>query len=1043
MAKMQTSLLGKAAVVLAASIAMAGTHLALATTQKTKQVDLADVKQEKRVKQKKEVAQSRLGANEAFLVATETRLLSEIQKALNYLTKTAARLPKKSTDRLQMRDKIINLRLEAAVYYSNQEMRKYDKSWEQWDQGGRKGPEPKLDSSRSKGQWKALYADGQNLLEEYPKSPKADETLFNMGLSQKFLAQDKEAARIFSQLISKYPNSQKAGDAYFALGDFYFERNDFRNATNNYKNALRFKQSKSYSWALFKLGWCSYNLQQYNQSLNYWKQTVVEAGRGGKKGLALKEEALRDMVFSFAELRQIEPAISYYRRNGGAKFIGRFLLLLAQTLADQGQFNEAINVLKRYQQEEPTDEGGPDTQKEIINLNFELSRLPQVWAELARFPKMYGPGSRWAEKNGASNKKLVLETQQMIKDQIIYYAKLTHKNAQKDDNKALYEQAMKGYTLFLTNYPKSVEVAEMKFNMADIYYFNKNYREAARLYLEICLLGKDKAVIVDPKTQKKQNIHKDSAEYMLDGYVREFDPEYKVMLKRKPDFAKGALPLTENAKNVIKGCGYYEKWYPGEKNNIKNCDVVITAIHYRSNDKKNAMKYLWLLAKKYPGSKEGEEAVDLLIPLYGSDKVALAKATDELSKIPAYRKGKIGQKLDDLNRGVQKDVFQAEKNKCTRAAKAKAFYEKYPKDKDAPNVIYNAAGDYILCGKIPEGLAAYQIVLNKHPTSEGAKPALLEVAKIQERRLEIDAASAYYLQYAKRYPKEKEGVAALAKSCILQAASNSASAVTTCLSFAQADEGTAKAVFQRMMRSAFSAGSEAKLVSLVQTFDSKFRATPEERIVAYAMIYNLSKGSGVGQQAASQIMGTFQKSGGSVAGEALRAVGALTFRQVNGELARFQQIKLKGGSVDQLVQSIQVKGAAMGKLEQAYGQVLQTKDAYWGVAALYQMGYAHEIMANDMENPPAIAGAKKEDVVKELAAAIKENKAAAAKFYQSASESVEKFLVYNEWAAKALSGRARLGGKNVNFDDIIVRPDFLGAEVPESIARAVRGGGEE
>ena len=43
-------------------------------------------------------------------------------------------------------------------------------------------------------------------------------------------------------------------------------------------------------------------------------------------------------------------------------------------------------------------------------------------------------------------------------------------------------------------------------------------------------------------------------------------------------------------------------------------------------------------------------------------------------------------------------------------------------------------------------------------------------------------------------------------------------------------------------------------------------------------------------------------------------------------------------------------------------------------------------------------------------------------------------------ADSGVFGEARGAGRNVNFDDLIVRPDFLGAEVPESVAKAVRGG---
>ncbi len=1004
------------------------------TTKKTGKETL-DVEQKKRVKSQKEVATNRTSRGEAFIVATEGKLLSEIEKAIGVLSKNAARLPKKSTSRLDMRERLLNLRLEAAVYNANVEMRTYDKKWEAWDRGGRKGQEPKLDDSKSKGTWKTLAGDAQTLLDEYPRAKNADNTMFNMGLAYNFLKQEKEAARVFSQMIQKFPNSQKAGDAYFALGDFYFDKTDFRNAMNNYKNALRFKQAKSYSWSLFKLAWCFYNLGQYQTSVAYWKQTVSEAGKIGKKGSALKDEALRDMVYGFAELRQVEPAIAYYKANGGQKFIAKFLILLSQTLADQGAFNDAIKVLKRFQAEAPTNEETPNTQKEIVSLNFELSRLSVVWVELARMPKLFGPGSRWAEAN-KDNKEAYLAAQQMIKDQILYYAKLTHKNGQKDDNKATYAQAVKGYELFLKNYGKSKEVAEVKWLMADIYYFQKQFNQCGKLYLEICLLGKEKALIYDPKTGKGKPIHKDAARYMLDAYATQFDPELKVLLKKKPDFDKGAILISDNAKNFVKACGYYAKWYPQEKKDIKLCDLGITEVYYRSQDKKMAMKYLWLLAKKYPGGKEGETAVEQLIPLYGKDKKALAKAVAELRKIPAYTKGKIGEKLKALEFGTQVEVAQSEKDACKRAAKYEELYKKNPKSTESVALINNAGVDYIKCGKITEGIKSYTIVINQFGTSEAAKVALLEVAKLKENRLELEDAAKFFGDFARKYPKEKEAIGSLAHACEIQAALNSASAVNTCLSFAAADAAGGKIIFARMMRAAFSSGDEGKLQSLVRLYESKFNLSAEERIVAYNMLYQ--KGNGA---AAGQILQTFQKGGGNVSGEALRAVGNLVFKQVAGEIKKLEVMRLKGGTVDALAGSIQQKIAVMVKVSQAYEQVLATKDAYWGVAALYHMGYARELLYNDLSNPPDIKGAPRADVIKQLSGDANGAKQEAIKFYGQALAAVEKFLVYNEWAAKSLSGQARMNGKNVNFDDLIVKADFLGGEVPQNIAAAVGGGG--
>ena len=45
----------------------------------------------------------------------------------------------------------------------------------------------------------------------------------------------------------------------------------------------------------------------------------------------------------------MDEAIAYYRANGGNKFIGPFLTLLGEILADQGNYKQAISVYKRFQ----------------------------------------------------------------------------------------------------------------------------------------------------------------------------------------------------------------------------------------------------------------------------------------------------------------------------------------------------------------------------------------------------------------------------------------------------------------------------------------------------------------------------------------------------------------------------------------------------------------------------------------------------------------------------------------------------------------------
>ena len=976
--------------------------------------------------------------SQAFFVATEQKLSSEIGKTIQYLQKLEPKTPAQSPERLRILEQLLNLNLELGLYESNDEFRSYDEAFERWDGGGRRGPEPKLSSSKSQGQWRVVLSRAENLLRQFPRARNADETMFNLAVAFQFLKREKDAARTYTQLITKYPNSPKAGDAYFQLGDFYFDKLNFRAATNNYKQALRYKRSKGYAWSLFKLGWCSYNLGDYPKSLEFWKATVANGRQSDEKSIAgLRDEALRDMVYSFAELRQVEPAISYYRSNGGEKYIGQFLLLLSNVFTDQGQYGEAISTLRRFQQVAPTSLDAPEAQKDILSLTYELGRWNTLWAELESFPKLYGAGSQWETANQASRQE-VLETQALIKDQILYYAKVTHKSAQKNDDVRVYREAMKGYILFLRFYPKANEIPEIKYNMADIEYILKDYRTAGRLYLDVALLGKDKAVIVSAAGKKSVNVHAPAARYMLDAYYLDFEPELKRLIKLKPDFTKPGK-ITEKAGNFIKGCGYYQGWYPEDRKNLKTCDLYVTEIYYRLGDRPMALKYLTNIAWKYPNDKEGPEAVESLIPLYKGDRKGLLETADKLLKVPAYQKGPLGEKLRALRRAAEIEEVAKMDDPLKRAKAYEDQARKMPNDPDADKLVYNAAVDYTKAGAIPQAIAMHVVILKNYPKSQQARESLLQVAKLKDHRLELESAADFYSEYAERYPKEKEALPALGRSCELLAANESPKATKVCLELAKFDQEGAKAMFSRLIRSAAYAGNFERLNGLVTNFFAKFKLTPDEKILAAHSIYRTSGGKGTEAiKAVTEITKAYQGSGGKISGEALRCVGEIAFKRAYAEVPKYESVKLAGGSVDALAASIDRKAGGLEKVKRAMDSVISTKDSYWGVAALYENGKAYDGLAVEMENPPAIKGASIDDVKKKLAPQAQAARQQAAGFYKIAIDTMGKFHVYNDYSRRVISASAKANGSKVVMEDWVEVPDLVGSEVSESVASEIR-----
>ncbi|MCX6126058.1 MAG: tetratricopeptide repeat protein, partial [Proteobacteria bacterium] len=983
------------------------------------EVNLSTVKTEKR--EKSTAGQKAQGPSisrgEAFVMATEGKLSSEIKKTITFYERTEKTLPPKSSARLQMLERLVNLYLENAVYEANGEFRKYDQAYEAWTRAGGKGKSPTVDNRSSRAVWKQVATKASYVLKEFPRTKVADELLFNQGLAKQYLGEDKDSARIYSSLIQKFPNSPRAGEAYFQLGDFFFGKQDFRNAINNYKQALRYKTSRGYGWSLFQLGWCFYNLGSYPESLTYWKKTVDVASSNKVKGAdQLKEEGLKDMVNAWIEVKQVEDAIAYYRAHGGEKYIGKFLNRLADALVDAGKYGQAVAVYKRYQGLYPNAPDTPEAQKEVVSLFFDLNNFTQMWRELDALPRVYGPTSNWAKVN-AADKKIVDETQIMIRDRILYYAKVLHKAGQKEDDEGIYTEAIRGYM---------------------------QYREAGKNYLQIAELGKDKAVIIDAVSKKPHNIHAKAARFMLDSYGLDFEAEYKQLLKLSPEFDKPGKALSPRAMSYVLACSEYGKWYPEDKRSAKECDIYVTAIYYRNGDKEKSKILLFKLAQKYPTEKVGPEAVEWLIPLYGKDTKSLVSIADQLLKTPAYQKGKLGDKLRELKRGAEIDEI----NKIGDVAKRAKAYEdqskRNPGAPDADRLMYNAAVDYLKAGMVGNAIAAYASVVKNHPKSAAYQDSLLQIAKLSDKRFEWGAAASYYLAYAQKYPKDKASTPALGRACELEVAAASEKAIQTCMALAKVDVEGAKSFIDRMVREAEYAKNYSKMQQLISSHLLKFKLSHEELIITWHRIYNAANGKGAAaQQAAQQMMSAYKKSGGKVGAESSRYVGELVFNNVNGIMAQFASVKLVGGTVDALAASIQKKAGMIGKVDKAYNEVLSTKDAYWGVAALYQIGYAREMLAHDLENPPAITGAPIEAVKKELAPQALAARAEAKKWYQSAVESINKFSVYNEWAGRTISGVARLSGQKLVYDDVHVTPDFIGSDVPPSIVSIVQPKGGE
>ena len=195
---------------------------------------------------------------------------------------------------------------------------------------------PKCDSSNldpdnsnsNKWQQKSIKLYRQ-ILRNYATFERADEATFYLASALQEVGQHKDAVQEFTRLAKTYPDSGFVPDAYEQIGEYYFDNNNAYKALLAYQKAAAYRNSSKYAFAMYKLGWCYYNVGEYGKAIETMKTVVAysmsSAGEGNKSNITLQDEALKDLVRFFADAGEMDEAYTYFNKLGKKELIRSML----------------------------------------------------------------------------------------------------------------------------------------------------------------------------------------------------------------------------------------------------------------------------------------------------------------------------------------------------------------------------------------------------------------------------------------------------------------------------------------------------------------------------------------------------------------------------------------------------------------------------------------------------------------------------------------------------------------------------------------------
>jgi tetratricopeptide (TPR) repeat protein len=607
----------------------------------------------------------------------------------------------------------------------------------------------------------------EQILNNYQRYARADEATFYLGMALLDTGRKADANRQFIKLTKQYPDSTYIADAYVNIGEYYFnETENAYKALLAYKKATGYPDSGKYSFALYKLAWCYYNVGEYGKAIDTMKSVVTYTQNQGnaQKAIQLQDEALKDLVRFFADAGEMNEAYAYFNKLGKKELIQDMLKRLASMYFEQGKFEQTIATYRRLISENPQSPDNPEYQTEIIKAYKQIGQKEETLQEIDRLLKTYGKQSAWARAN-ATNQDAVKSAEDSIEKNLRQVAVEYHNEARKLGNhssaKETYALAEEAYAVYLREFPNSSHAYEVRYAYGELLYKLKKYEGAYEQYMAV--------VQLDPKG-KHSRFCAESAIFAAEELIKADGGAE--MNRSTGKVGKDVEPqeLSENEQKLIDACAQYAKLYPGD-NKTKNAIYKSGYLLYNKYRFAEAADQFNLVIKQDPSSGEAEKAANLIL-----DSFAIREDYANLKK-----NAKIYYEQEGLgSTSFKKDVYDIYQRASfqlivenlekdgdkVKAAKAfEDFYAEFEETAETEvlaTAINNAAVYYANEGRVEDAMRLRHLLIEDEKFGDKTKyyyDAIEKLGFAYESIADFDQAAKYYEMMFGLFEDQREKVA--------------------------------------------------------------------------------------------------------------------------------------------------------------------------------------------------------------------------------------------------------------------------------------------
>ncbi len=868
----------------------------------------------------------------------------------------------------------------------------------------------------------------RQILRNYATFGRADEATFYLASALQEVGSRKEGIKEFTRLAKTYPDSQYVPDAYVQIGEYYFDNNNAYKALLAYQKAAAYRNSSKYGFAMYKLGWCYYNVGEYGKGIETMKTVVAYSmstqDENNKSAITLQEEALKDLVRFFADAGEMDEAYSYFNKLGKKELIRSMLKRLATTYFEQGKFEQTIQTYRRLIAEEPASPDSPDYQNEIIQAYSKMGRKRETVTEIDKLRRDYGPSSDWARQN-AANQDALSASVAFIEKNLRTVATNYHDEARKlrtgRSAKEAYALAMKAYADYLEAFPDSKYTYDMRYAYGELLYKIKRYDESYDQYMQVVKMD---------KKGKHSRFCAESAIFAADEMVK------KEGASRAKSGSTEAVELTAWEQKLLTALDQFSEMFPTDPKTRK---IIYKSAYllYNKNHFKEASDRFRVVIGMDPRSKEAEQAAHQIL-----DSFTLVEDWKNLREVSkAFRdqeglgsskfKGEVANIYMRASFKLVQVNYEDKEDWKGAADGFWAFYQEFPDSNVADKALNNASVYFHKTDQRERTIEVRRELIAKFPKSEFYNGQVALLGFDMENIARFEEAADWYEKLFKLDKKHDSAPAAIYSAAKFREALGDWEASISNYKQYMATFPDREGASQVVLDIARIYESKAKWSEAAQVYYAFFTQRDTSALAADELMFaRLHHGLALLEQnKRRQAIDHFEKSlewfQSEREKETVFDVGVdfaaqMMFFLAEDEFNEFTALTIGGpsGKVSKKAEDKFVKAAFTAKqdgrasIEAAYVAIIETGAGEWSVNALVQLGRVYENMASSLRNSHVPSYLDNERQIDFYKAAMNDNAIQlddrALTYYTQALTKAYEINLYNESTAYANERRSEI-----------------------------------